>query len=138
MRTQFGMQAKKYRCRPVSGPLLAPYLTGKGQPAHEEVLGMTRRNKVLPTRKQPDRFSDDDSLLMRSAESLGRVIGALQRQLDSATKRLTHSSGNGEARAVRSTSADASRARVAVHDVGALSDDAISTHAPNAACGAQE
>ena len=37
----------------------------------------------------------DDSLLLRSAESLGRVIGALQRQLDGATKRLLKSRGNG-------------------------------------------
>jgi hypothetical protein len=31
---------------------------------------------------------EEDSLLLRSAESLGRVIGALQRQLDGATRRL--------------------------------------------------
>lgn len=49
---------------------------------------MTKRKKVLPARKPRDRSRDDDSLLLRSAESLGRVIGALQRQLDSATKRL--------------------------------------------------
>jgi hypothetical protein len=47
-----------------------------------------RRN--LPARKPRDRSRDDDSMLLRSAESLGRVIGALQRQLDEATKRLAN------------------------------------------------
>ena len=50
---------------------------------------MAKRRKVLPARKPRDRSRDDDSLLLRSAESLGRVIGALQRQLDDATKRLS-------------------------------------------------
>ena len=50
---------------------------------------MAKRSKVLPARKQRDRPRDDDSLLMRSAESLGRVIGSLQRQLDGATRRLS-------------------------------------------------
>jgi hypothetical protein len=49
---------------------------------------MAKRRKVLPARKPRDRSRDDDSLLLRSAESLGRVIGALQRQLDEATHRL--------------------------------------------------
>ncbi len=49
---------------------------------------MTKRRKALPARKPRERSRDDDSLLLRSAESLGRVIGALQRQLDGATKRL--------------------------------------------------
>ena len=57
---------------------------------------MARQRKVLPARKPQDRSRDDDSLLLRSAESLGRVIGALQRQLDGATRRLSHSTGNGE------------------------------------------
>jgi hypothetical protein len=50
---------------------------------------MAKRRKVLPARKPRDRSRDDDSLLLRSAESLGRVIGALQRQLDEATQRLS-------------------------------------------------
>lgn len=49
---------------------------------------MAKRSKVLPARKQ-DRSRDEESLLMRSAESLGRMIGTLQRQLDGATKRLS-------------------------------------------------
>jgi hypothetical protein len=57
---------------------------------------MTRQIKLLPARKPRDRSrDDDDSLLLRSAESLGRVIGALQRQLDGATRRLSHPTGNG-------------------------------------------
>jgi len=36
-----------------------------------------------------------DSLLLRSAESLGRMIGALQRQLDSVSRHLVESDGNG-------------------------------------------
>ena len=50
---------------------------------------MAKRRKAIPARKPRDRSRDDDSLLLRSAESLGRVIGALQRQLDDATKRLS-------------------------------------------------
>ncbi len=50
---------------------------------------MAKRKKVLPARKQRDRSRDEESLLMRSAESLGRMIGSLQRQLDGATRRLS-------------------------------------------------
>ena len=48
---------------------------------------MAKRTKTLPARKQRN-SRDDESLLMRSAETLGRVIGTLQRQLDGATRRL--------------------------------------------------
>ena len=70
---------------------------------------MAKRKTVLPARKPRDRSRDDDSLLLRSAESLGRVIGALQRQLDGATRKLA-GSGNGLAqrrrpRAVRKDAA---------------------------------
>jgi hypothetical protein len=50
---------------------------------------MAKQKKALPARKSADPSRDDESLLLRSAESLGRVIGALQRQLDGATKRLS-------------------------------------------------
>jgi len=50
---------------------------------------MTKRKTVLRARKQRDRSRDDDSLLLRSAESLGRVIGALQRELDKAARQLS-------------------------------------------------
>jgi hypothetical protein len=46
---------------------------------------MARHNKTLPARRQTP---TNDSLLIRSAESLGRAIGSLQRQLDAA-RRLT-------------------------------------------------
>ena len=45
--------------------------------------------KSIPAHPSRDRSRDDESLLLRSAESLGRVIGSLQRQLDGATKRLS-------------------------------------------------
>ena len=59
---------------------------------------MARQRKTLPARRQQ---ATDDSLLIRSAESLGRMIGSLQRQLDAA-RRLTlpsvdGASGNGHA-----------------------------------------
>ena len=44
-----------------------------------------------------NRSRDDESLLLRSAESLGRMIGSLQRQLDIATGRLARSKRNGTA-----------------------------------------
>ena len=52
---------------------------------------MAKRKKVLPARKQRDRSREDESLLIRSAESLGRMIGSLQRQLDVAGKRISES-----------------------------------------------
>ena len=42
---------------------------------------MARQSKTLPARRQD---ATNESLLIRSAESLGRVIGSLQRQLDAA------------------------------------------------------
>jgi hypothetical protein len=39
-----------------------------------------RRKRILPARKEM-MVRDDDSLLIRSAESLGRIIGSLQRQV---------------------------------------------------------
>ncbi len=56
---------------------------------------MAKRRKTLPARKRGDRSRDDESLLLRSAESLGRVIGALQRQLDNATRRLSIAASEG-------------------------------------------
>jgi hypothetical protein len=75
----------------------------EGQPARKEELGMAKRKRVLPAKQPRDRSRDDDSMLLRSAESLGRVIGALQRQLDSATKRLTQSASAKSARKKTST-----------------------------------
>ena len=54
--------------------------------------------KALPAYPARDRTRDNESLLLRSAESLGRMIGSLQRQLDVATGRLTASKPNGSGR----------------------------------------
>ena len=45
---------------------------------------MAKQRKVLPARRPRNA---EASLLLRSAESLGRVIGTLQRQLDGNTRR---------------------------------------------------
>jgi hypothetical protein len=55
---------------------------------------MAKREKVLPARKQRDRSRDDESLLTRSAENLGRMIGSLQRQLDGAGKRVSETASD--------------------------------------------
>ena len=56
---------------------------------------MARNGRTLPARRQREAF--DDSVLIRSAESLGRMIGSLQRQLDGAAKKVA--AGNGFASA---------------------------------------
>ena len=53
---------------------------------------MARDGRTLPGRRQRDAF--DESVLVRSAETLGRMIGSLQRQLDGAAKKLA-APGNG-------------------------------------------
>ena len=50
--------------------------------------------KAIPAHPTRDR-TRDESLLLRSAESLGRMIGSLQRQRDIATGRLNASKPNG-------------------------------------------
>jgi hypothetical protein len=50
---------------------------------------------AYPTR---DRSRDDDSVLLRSAESLGRMIGSLQKQLDIASGWLASGKPNGSSR----------------------------------------
>ena len=54
---------------------------------------MAKQRRAIPARRPADSF--DDSVLIRSAESLGRIIGSLQRQLEVATKRLARK-GKGE------------------------------------------
>lgn len=44
---------------------------------------MAKEGKTLPARRP----APDESLLIRSAESLGRLIGSLQRELDGARKK---------------------------------------------------
>lgn len=69
---------------------------------------MAKQRKMLPARRP--RNAANGSMLIRSAESLGRVIGSLQRQLDAArqlTVRATDGSarGNGQASPPRSGAA---------------------------------
>jgi len=52
---------------------------------------MAKRGKVLPARRQRDR--GEPSVLLRSAESLGRVIGLLQRQLDGPSTAVSKKTG---------------------------------------------
>ena len=70
---------------------------------------MAKRRKAPPARPPVngagvEGAGEEHSLLLRSAESLGRVIGALQRQLDDATRRLSpngHKGAKGAAKASR-------------------------------------
>jgi len=70
--------------------------------------------KSIPAASVRDRSRDDESLLLRSAESLGRMIGSLQRQLEIATGRLSKAKSNGTAKsnggAPRKTAAAGRRA----------------------------
>lgn len=54
--------------------------------------------KAIPAHPTRDRTRDNESLLLRSAETLGRMIGSLQRQLDVATGRLSAGKPNGGGR----------------------------------------
>ena len=54
---------------------------------------MAKQRKVVRARMPRDR-SREESLLLRSAESLGRVIGILQRQLDQAAKSIGDGDGH--------------------------------------------
>src|SRR4051794_19781291 len=54
--------------------------------------------KIIPAHPARERSREDESLLLRSAESLGRIIGSLQRQLEVATGRLTDAKPNGTGR----------------------------------------
>jgi len=56
--------------------------------------------KTIPAYPARDRTRDNESLLLRSAESLGRMIGSLQRQLDVATGRLASGKPNGSGKRV--------------------------------------
>ena len=47
---------------------------------------MAKQDKTLPARRQHPAV--DDTALIRSAESLGRMIGSLQRQLEGVSKKL--------------------------------------------------
>jgi hypothetical protein len=54
--------------------------------------------KAIPAHPTRDRTRDNESLLLRSAESLGRMIGSLQRQLEVANGRVNAGKPNGRGR----------------------------------------
>ena len=56
---------------------------------------MAKQRKVLPESKPSGRSRADESLSLRSAETLGRVIGTLQRQLDGAMRRFSRDDSDG-------------------------------------------
>jgi hypothetical protein len=56
---------------------------------------MAKPRKVLPESKPSGRPRADESLSLRSAEMLGRVIGTLQRQLDGAMRRFSREEADG-------------------------------------------
>jgi uncharacterized small protein (DUF1192 family) len=56
-----------------------------GQPAREEELGMAKQKKIVGKSRQ---HGNSDTVLLRSAEALGRLIGALQREIDRVTAHL--------------------------------------------------
>ena len=70
----------------------------KQQRAREEELGAAREAKLPRARRQRNQPQDEDSILFRSAESIGRLIGTLQRQLDTARNQIAsfgNNDGNG-------------------------------------------
>jgi hypothetical protein len=58
---------------------------------------MARQQRNVAPASQPEQ-PHDDTLLIRSAESLGRVIGSLQQQLKAAVAQLPVSGHNGSGR----------------------------------------
>jgi hypothetical protein len=97
---------------------------------------MARQRKTLPARRQS---SIDDSLLIRSAESLGRMIGSLQRQLDAAralTQRADGAEmrGNGHAR-VRQRSGQNAAEKAGKKAAGTVKRTAKATAAKKAGLG---
>jgi hypothetical protein len=61
---------------------------------------MAKQGKVLPARRPRGK----ESLLIRSAESIGRVIGTLQRQLEARPPRETAHNGSSNAMRPNGTS----------------------------------
>ena len=56
---------------------------------------MAKQRKVLAESKPSGRSRAEESLSLRSAETLGRVIGTLQRQLDGAMRRFSRDEPGG-------------------------------------------
>lgn len=90
---------------------------------------MAKHRKTLPARRKNG--NGNDSLLIRSAESLGRMIGTLQRQLDAARELTVRDGaadrrGEGHAparkRAAKSKSAASNTTTAATHRATAARD----------------
>lgn len=67
---------------------------------------MAERRRVIPARKRDVTPDDADSLLLRSAESLGRVIGSLQRELQRTAARLNGGNNGAAGNKARKTAAN--------------------------------
>ncbi len=67
---------------------------------------MAKHGRTLPARRS--RSAREDALLIRSAESLGRMIGSLQRELDGVTKKV---SGTGVMKIIGRDGSDGNTAR---------------------------
>ena len=86
---------------------------------------MAKHGRLLPARA---REAVDDSVLIRSAETLGRMIGTLQRQLDGTTRRVSSAlddsdrrvpaEGNGHRESNRKTETAPTKARSRVRAAG--------------------
>jgi hypothetical protein len=76
---------------------------------------MAKRRNPPPARKAREAQGEEHSLLIRSAESLGRVIGVLQRQLDDASRRMGSANGGSNGRRVdgRGSNGTGSKRKVA-------------------------
>jgi hypothetical protein len=72
---------------------------------------MAKRIKQVPVR-EPE-WTAEDSLLIRSAESIGRVIGTLQRQLDKAKPGL-NAANRRRVRVKKTTSVRTARPKLTV------------------------
>jgi hypothetical protein len=68
---------------------------------------MAKQNKVAASRKTSAQSRGAESLSMRSATTLGRVIGSLHRQIDGALERVT--AGSTRKRVKRITDDDVPR-----------------------------
>ena len=84
--------------------------------------------KVLRATPARDRSREDESLLLRSAEALGRMIGSLQRQLDVAARRMadTRADASGARKPVK-TKRGGSKARGGTAVRGTAKKSASST-----------
>jgi hypothetical protein len=93
---------------------------------------MAKPRRVLPESKPSGRFRGDESLSLRSAETLGRVIGTLQRQLDGAMRRFSRDEPGG-AHAIDAPEKKPTARRRTRPRLSALADPSPSRHPRKAA-----